>query len=389
MKIKIFLIIAFTSLAIGLLLLAPSLANQGKNREISAQVAVKAAPASTEGYARATGPKEFSFPADYGPHKDFQTEWWYYTGNLSAEDGREFGYQLTFFRRALQPPGQVKTRNSDWGADQVYMAHFAITDVNGQTHNAVERLERGAAGLAGAAATPFKVWLGDWGVQELGPNLYRLYAVDGDMEIDLELSETKGPVLQGMAGYSQKGVDRGNASYYFSQPRLKSNGTIRMGRDKIGVSGDSWMDHEWSTSALSADQVGWDWFSIQLDDNSEIMAFQIRKDDGSIDPFSSGTIIDSAGNTRSLTRDDFIIEPTSKWKSPHTGADYPASWRLSIPSEQLVLEVKPLIADQELNVSYDYWEGAVEVAGEKKGVPVQGKGFVELTGYTRPMGGEF
>jgi predicted secreted hydrolase len=350
------------------------------------------APASpTAGFARAEGPRPFDFPADYGPHPDFQTEWWYYTGNLQTADGRRFGYQLTFFRRALAPPAERQDRPSDWATDQVYMAHFALTDVTGNQHQAFERFSRGAAGLAGASSPPYRVWLEDWRVEQLedDPNRVRMRAAEGDVALDLRLIDRKGPVLHGERGYSQKGPNPGNASHYYSQTRLETSGTLQVGEESLRVRGWSWMDHEFSTSALAPGQVGWDWFALQLDDGSELMVFQIRQADGEIDPFSSGTLIDAYGATRHLTRDDFTVELEGTWRSPRSGASYPARWTVRVPAANLTLAVEPLVADQELNVSYAYWEGAVRVEGQHTGAIVTGQGYVEMTGYAGSMQEQF
>lgn len=195
--------------------------------------------------------------------------------------------------------------------------------------------------------------------------------------------------MQGDHGYSQKGPDLGQASYYISQTRLRSQGTVAVGGKVYTVSGTSWMDHEFSTSALGPDQVGWDWFSIQLDDGTEVMVYTLRRTDGSIDDFSQGTVIDRNGDTRALTKADFHVQVSATWKSPHSGSVYPAAWTLTIPSEGLTLHLKPLMADQELNVSFVYWEGAAQIEGVKNGVPVKGKGYVELTGYGQSLQGQF
>jgi len=344
---------------------------------------------SPDEFARATGPAPLEFPRDFGAHPDFQTEWWYYTGNLDTPEGRHFGYQLTFFRRALLPPMQVSPRASDWATDQAYMAHFALTDiVEGQHHN-FERLARGAAGLAGAQSDPYRVWLENWSIEEVATGEYQLTARQDDLALDLRLSDLTGPVLQGEQGYSRKGSEPGNGSYYYSQPRLATKGTVSVAGKAYPVSGFSWKDHEYSTSALSPDQIGWDWFSVQLDDQHEIMVFQLRREDGSIDPFSSGTVIYPDGTTRTLEKGDFTIQVGDTWRSPTSGGIYPSKWTVNIPSEKLTLEVLPYLPDQEMNVSYNYWEGAVKVSGEHDGMPVEGDGYVELTGYAGSMSGEF
>jgi predicted secreted hydrolase len=362
---------------------------------LRASLVAQAAPADVSGFARVEGPRPLVFPADHGPHEDYQTEWWYYTGNLTADTGEHFGYQLTFFRRALAPPGERVTRDSAWGADQVYMAHLALTDVSGGKHTSFEKLARGAAGLAGAQAAPFRVWLEDWSVAGSSAGTALLHASMNDpasnlgLNLDLSLADLKGPVLQGDRGYSRKGPEPGNASYYVSLPRLASEGAITLNGRTFNVSGLSWMDHEWSTSALGSDQVGWDWFSIQLDDDTELMLFQLRRADGSVDGFSSGTLIAADGTTRTLTPGDFKLEVTDRWRSPRTAAEYPARWTLSVPSADLRLTLTPWLADQEMDVSYAYWEGAVKAEGTRNGQPVTGNGYAELTGYAGSMQGEF
>lgn len=358
---------------------------------VQARVQGAGEAADISGFARATGPQPLSFPADYGPHPDFQTEWWYYTGNLAGADGRHFGYQFTIFRRALLPPDQRAERASDWNADQVYMAHFALTDVAGQRFHSFERLARGGADLAGAQAEPYAVWLEDWRVEDVPgqPGVTRVQAAAGDVAIDFLLTDRKGPVLQGDQGYSQKGPDPGNASFYYSLTRLATEGTVTVGDAVYPVTGASWKDHEYSTSALASNQVGWDWFAIQLDDGSELKAFHIRQDDGSVDPFSAGSFVDPDGAVTYLSRDDFQVEVGKTWRSPRSGAEYPARWTLTVPSLGLRLELEPWLADQELNVSYNYWEGAVKVTGERAGQPVSGNGYVEMTGYAGSMQGQF
>jgi len=351
--------------------------------EVRAQLVAMADEAA--GFARAEGPRPLEFPADHGPHPDYQTEWWYYTGNLKTEDERHFGYQLTFFRRALVAPVQRQDRPSNWAADQVYMGHFALTDVAGKRYRAFERFARGAAGLAGAQAAPYRVWLEDWSAEEVEPDVVRLHAAQDGLTIDLLLTDRKGPISQGDGGYSQKGPEPGNASYYYTQTRLASSGTVQVVDEIYQVNGLSWMDHEFSTSALAPDQVGWDWFALQMDDGRELMVFQIRKVDGSVDPFSSGTLVTPDGRTRHLNRDEVEIRVGDTWRSPHSGATYPAQWIVTVPVVDLTLEIKPYLADQELNVSYAYWEGAVRISGERAGSVVSGNGYVEMTGYAVSM----
>lgn len=375
------------------------------NRELRAGLVAEPVPADTAEYALVQPGTVPRFPRDHGPHVDYQTEWWYYTGNLKSENGEHFGYQLTFFRRALTPPDQRAERVSAWATEQVYMAHFALTDVAGGKHTAFEKLARGAGGVAGAQAEPFRVWLEDWSVtsegvsgrtvdSSTGATAYRksserLVAAADDVRLDLRLTDVKGPVLQGDQGYSQKGKAVTNASIYYSLTRMTAEGTVTVRGKTFIVRGLGWMDHEYSTSALGRDQVGWDWFSIQLDNDRELMVFQLRRADGTVDRFSSGTLVAPDGSTRRLEAGDFSLQPTGSWRSPRSGAEYPSGWRLDIPSAELRLTISPRLADQEMNVSYAYWEGAVSVEGTLGAQMVSGNGYVELTGYAGSMQGQF
>ena len=337
---------------------------------------------NNQGYARALEPREFSFPADHGPHPEFRTEWWYYTGNLESAEGRRFGFQLTFFRSALAP--EMPARESAWATRQAWLAHFTVSDIQSGTFRSFERWGRGALGLAGAQGEPFRVWLKDWRAEAVtgkAPPL-RLVASEEGVGIDLVLQQGKPPVLQGERGLSRKSAEPGNASYYYSLTRMPAAGTVRVGNERFTVRGAAWMDREWSTSSLGRDQIGWDWFSLQLSDGWDLMLYRLRKKDGAADPSSSGTLIGPGGESRPLKLADFEIEDAGEWRSPRSGARYPARWRLRIPSEELDLTVQPVLADQELDVSFLYWEGAVDVEGTHRGRPLQGRGYAELTGYT-------
>lgn len=379
------------ALLIALVVAAGAALSRRDAPQVQARVQGITAAVDAGDFARATGPSPLHFPADFGPHDDYQTEWWYYTGNLEDADGRHFGYQFTIFRRAAQPPNDRAARESNWATEQIYMGHFAVTDAAGQRYQSFERFGRGAAGLAGAQAEPYQVWLEDWQVADVPgqPGATRLQAAAGDVAIDLTLTDTKGPVLQGDRGYSQKGPDPGNASYYYSLTRLATEGAVTVGGKAYPVAGLSWKDHEYSTSALAPNQVGWDWFALQLEDGVELKLFHIRQDDGSIDPFSAGSFVDAQGNVTRLSRDDFQIEALDTWRSPRTQAEYPSRWRIMVPSLDIELELEPWLADQELNVSYDYWEGAVRIDGLRQGQPVSGNGYVEMTGYAGSMQGQF
>ncbi|MBI5030668.1 MAG: carotenoid 1,2-hydratase [Chloroflexi bacterium] len=348
---------------------------------ISASVTGLQSNDSMAGYARVTQSRDFKFPDDHGPHPEYQTEWWYYTGNLDSADGRHFAYQLTFFRRAITPT--VTPRASEWATNQIYFAHFALTDVKNNTHSSAERLSRGAAGLAGATGNPFRVWLETWNATSLNADgsHVQLQAEDDGRALNLTLKSAKPVVLHGDRGLSQKSAEAGNASYYYSFTRLETTGTITVNGETFSVTGHSWMDHEWSTAVLGPNAVGWDWFSIQLSDNRELMLFQIRQKDGSVEPLSSGTLVEPDGSTRHLTHDQFKIDVASTWKSNPTGATYPSTWNVAVPSANIQLVLKPYVADQEMHVSIVYWEGTVSISGQSGNNPVRGNGFVELTGY--------
>lgn len=336
----------------------------------------------TSQYARVFEPRAFSFPQDHGPHPDFKNEWWYYTGNLKTPEGRHFGYELTIFRVAMAP--DQAERASGWATRQLYMAHFALTDVEQERFYSFERFNRGALGLAGAVAQPFKVWLEDWVVIGAeGENIFPLkiaVAQDG-IALELELDAAKPLVLQGEDGLSQKSAEPGNASYYYSFTRLLSKGEVRVDGQSFPVSGTSWMDREWSTSALSEDQEGWDWFALQLSNNTELMFYHMRKKDGTADAFSGGTFVSATGETRKLSLSQVEVEVTDRWQSPHSGIRYPSGWRLAVPELQLSLVITPFQQDQELNLAVRYWEGAVQCTGTYGEANITGVGYVELAGY--------
>ena len=335
----------------------------------------------TTGFARALRPRVLSFPRDHGPHPEYRTEWWYYTGNVQTADGRHFGFQLTFFRSALAP--QVVARESAWATAQVYMAHLALTDVETGRFYAFERFSRAALGLAGARAQPFAVWVEDWSARaQTADDLpVRLRAGQGEIGLELQLHSAKPVVLHGDRGLSHKGPEAGNASYYYSLTRMPTRGTLRIADETFEVSGTSWLDREWSTSVLGEAYRGWDWFGLQLSDGSELMFFRLRRVDGQPDGFSSGTLVRANGETLRLGQADVRIEVDAYWDSPRSGGRYPARWRFQIPAERLAFELWPHVADQELPLSIRYWEGAVAVRGQADGRPLHGHGYVELTGY--------
>ncbi len=343
-----------------------------------AQLTVSEALAGTGDarFAKVLAPREFRFPADHGPHPEFAAEWWYYTGNLASSNGDRYGFQLTFFRFGLTP--EALQRASTLAPQGIAMAHFAVSDVVQRRFVATERFSRIAGGLADAQAAPFRVWLDDWqasGPQDTFP--MRLQAQQDDVAIDLTLAAGKPIVLQGDRGLSQKSAEPGNASYYYSLTRMPAAGTIRSGGRDVQVSGDAWMDREWSTSALGENQVGWDWFALHLDDGRDIMFYQLRLRDGTTDPYSKGVLVATDGSTQPLLADEVKLTPERRWRSPRSGAEYPIGWRLAAPAHGLDLRIDAQIDDQELPVTIIYWEGTVRVSGSAGGY-----GYLEMTGYT-------
>lgn len=341
------------------------------------------------GWLEVTGPPELGFPRDHGAHFDFRTEWWYATGLVADEGGRRFGFQITFFRQGLAP-GNPQPGDSRLRARQIVAAHLAIADISGQRFHHSERLRRVAAGLAGASQIDLEVWLDDWQMQRGADGVISVRARDSErgIGVDFELRPEGEPVRHGDRGYSQKGEKEGNASVYLSWTRLQVIGEIEIGSTPVAVTGDAWFDHEWGTSQLGVGVVGWDWFSLRLDDGRDVMLYQLRRADGSEDRFTSGTIVSPGGKTVRLLAEDFEIVPTEHWTSRRTGGTYPSRWRLRVPRYGLDLVVLPLLADAELDgaatTGVIYWEGPVEAGGSHVGA-----GYVELTGYAGTLEGLF
>jgi predicted secreted hydrolase len=351
--------------------------------------------ADTDSFLQAREGYRYQFPRDHGSHNRFRTEWWYYTGNLRSKDGRPFGYQLTFFRRGI-PPGQVQTLPSQWSITQLYLAHFAVSDLKTGRFRFVEKLSRPGLGKAGAEADRLHVWIDRWRAESLEPETVGtriggqiLEATDGDLAIALTVVPKKPLVIHGSAGVSRKGAGPGQASHYYSLTSLATTGTITIGDETFDVTGTTWMDHEFGSTDLGPDLVGWDWFSLQMADQTELMLYRLRRADGSADPVSSGTFIDREGHPHHLALNDFTLDPISFWTSPASKARYPQRWRLTIPSKHLSLELTPRMAEQELrtdrSTQVTYWEGAIEGQGTSGGAPLTGLGYMELTGYAEPF----
>jgi predicted secreted hydrolase len=342
-----------------------------------------------DGWARAVEPRAWSFPRDHGAHPEYKTEWWYFTGNLASEDGRRFGYQFTLFRQGLRPGERSPSR---WSVRDVYFGHFAITDVNQRRFFHEEKIDRGALGTSRYSEAKMDLELDGWTITQVGEASFQIQAETKAIGINLLVEATKPMVLHGKKGLSQKGLEIGNASHYYAFTRMHSNGTLRVGQETIPVTGSSWFDHEFSTSVLDANQIGWDWFSLQLSNGEEIMVYQLRQTDGSKDPLSKGSWIERSGLHHHLAADAFMIQPQGTWKSPVSGGTYPSGWTISIPSRKTELRVIPQLENQELNLTgladFHYWEGTCRIEGTINGEPVTGFAYVELTGYAKPLGGE-
>jgi len=328
----------------------------------------------------------YQFPRDYFDHPGYQTEWWYYTGNVTASDGHRFGFELTFFRQGTD---RDATKKQAWEIQDLYLAHLALSDLDGGKFYHTERLNRRGPGIAGASETQQKVWNGNWQVTWNGEN-QELQAVDPDFTLQLRLHPEKPPVIQGENGVSQKSAGDGHASHYVSLTRIATEGEIKLGGKSYDVSGVSWMDHEFFTTQLDTEQLGWDWLAIQLSDRTELMLYHFRRKDGGVDSYSSGTYIDAQGKATHLRAADFSLDASGEsWKSPTTKATYPIGWNIRVPQLAIGLEVKAPLPSQELTgqsrLSPSYWEGAITLSGTRGTQALGGVGYLELTGYDHPI----
>ena len=332
---------------------------------------------------------EFNFPRDHGSHDFFLTEWWYFTGHLWSTEGKRFGYELTFFRRALEDP-QVWRNPSRWAFRQLYFAHLALTEVDNGRFRFAEKISRGGIGKAGAKTGMFHVWLDQWSATAVTADHqeFHLQASTPEIAIDLNVRLKRPPVIHGLDGISQKGSQTEQASHYYSLTRLATKGVLWVEGEKQEVRGTSWMDHEFGSGSLAEGLVGWDWFSIQLESGYEIMAYWLRRADGTFDASSSGTVVTPNGETHHLSQDDLKLDILEHWHSQTSGARYPSRWTLTIVPFDIRLHITPHLNDQELRTTKStqitYWEGAVEVTGRFGNAQVTGMGYVELTGYAEP-----
>ena len=347
-----------------------------------------AQPTTPSGWRNAAPDRTLEFPRDHASHPEYRLEWWYYTGNLESDDSRRFGYQVTFFRVGIDPEPSSPSR---WAVRDLFMAHLAVTDLDRGRHLVDERLNRVGVGWAGARDDRLEVWNEDWRLAADGrDHVLELESDDGRFGVELRLVEDAAPVLHGQQGFSQKGSTEGNASHYYSLTRMPTTGVIRVDGETIGVHGASWMDHEFGTSFLEPAQQGWDWFSLQLEDGTDVMVYQLRLRDGRVHPSSSGTVVTAVGDTRVLAAGDYHLEAGRVWVSATSEARYPVEWRVDIPAARLQLEVRAAVDAQELHTAEStgvtYWEGAVVVSGTRDGEVVEGRGYLEMTGYAgRPM----
>jgi predicted secreted hydrolase len=337
-------------------------------------------------YRTAVPGYRFEFPRDYFDHPDFQTEWWYYTGNLKSANGHRYGFELTFFRQAVsRDPSQAAT----WDVKDIYLTHLALSDLESQKFYHSERTNRAGPGIAGVSGSSSRIWNGNWQIQWEGAD-QRLQAIDKQFQLHLTLHSEKPPVIHGENGVSQKSEGAGHASYYISLTRLAANGQLELNGQTLDVTGLAWMDHEFFTHQLESSQIGWDWLSVQLEDNTELMLFRIRRKDGSLDPFSSGTYVDAQGTSTHLRANDFILQPLGEnWTSPVTHATYPIAWKIVVPKLEIELEAHTSLPAQEFpgktKIAPSYWEGAIQLGGHREKSPLGGVGYLEMTGYDRPV----
>ncbi|HME13531.1 MAG TPA: lipocalin-like domain-containing protein [Candidatus Acidoferrum sp.] len=339
-----------------------------------------------EAYQAAKAGYQYQFPRDYFNHPEYQTEWWYYTGNVTAADGHRFGFELTFFRQAVD---RDAAKDKAWDVQDIYLAHLALSDLAGGKFYHTERLNRRGPGVAGVSEAEQKVWNGNWNVKWMGED-QELQAIAAEFALHLSLHPEKPQVIHGDNGISQKSAGAGHASHYFSLTRIATKGEIKLNGKSYEVNGLTWMDHEFFTTQMEAEQLGWNWLSIQLTDHTELMLYQFRRKNGAVDPFSSGTYVDAQGRTTHLLASDFKLEPMGEtWTSPATKATYPIAWKIEIGKLGIALEAKAALPSQELTgqskLAPNYWEGAISLSGSRGTQTLAGVGYLELTGYDRAV----
>lgn len=329
----------------------------------------------------------YEFPRDHGPHREFRTEWWYATGTLLDEGGREYGFQLTFFRQGIRP-GSSPAGSSRFRVNELPFAHFALSDISDRTFRHYQRTTRAAFGEAGFGIPPGRLaWMEDWVLETDPRGGLHLKASQPSVKdppitergIDLTMASDRPPLLHGKEGVSPKSSRPGHSSHYYSLTRLQAAGTVTIHGKVRRVRGLVWFDHEWATNSLDSQETGWDWSGLHLDNGDDLMIFRIRDRQG-LTAFTAGTLRDASGRVHDL--EDLEIRPTGSWKSPHTKGIYPAGMDVRVPSEKMTLTLTPKLPDQELLLPpFAYWEGAVRASGSKGDAQLQGEGYLELTGY--------
>lgn len=362
-------------------------------------------------WQRALPGAAYTFPADHEIHPGFKTEWWYFTGTLHTTAGKEYGYELTFFRQGALSPGLQASRQtldpgvvSQFVQNDFKFAHFAVSELSDRQFHFTQKINRGTFGDSGfghplsgprvlaVPAAECLAWIDDWSLRPQPGGSWKISAKAATpslMSIDLEVSPAKAAVIEGADGVSQKAAGQGNASYYYSFTRLKTSGTLAVGDDKAQtVTGESWFDHEWASDQLAQDQIGWDWFCFQFEDQTELMLYAMRRRDGTVDPVSSGTWVAADGRVEHLKLGEFTLHPTRTWHSKQTDATYPLAWQVDVPSHRLSFAVQSRLDDQELVLPpISYWEGAISVSGQRDGQAIKGHGYMELTGYAGALKG--
>jgi predicted secreted hydrolase len=356
------------------------------------------APPGAGAFRRAAGHRDWRFPRDHGQHPAYKLEWWYYTGIVRTAEGRPFGFQVTVFRQGVGSAANATDpqRPSAWAVRSLYLGHAALSDIAARRFLHAGRAGRDSLALAGAALDRAQVWLGDWRVDPLpdDPHGVRIAVDAGSFALALELRAQGPPVLHGAGGLDRKGGQPGEASWYYSLPRLATTGTVTLDGAALPVTGATWMDHEFGTSQLAPELVGWDWLALRLDDGSALMLYRLRRADGSASPFSGGTFLAADGRRSAL---DFApaapppMTPGRSWRSAATGGVYPLEWDVALPAQGLRLHVAPAFDAQEQSAApgtpFAYWEGAVWASGTRAGKALRGEGYLELTGYAGALGG--
>lgn len=330
-----------------------------------------------DGYLRVTEPRAFFFPQDHGSHPGYRNEWWYLTGNMEAVNGQRFGYQVTFFKTAIRPDAgnDCEAGVANWCSNHVWMGHAALSDVANRQHHNAELFSRDNPGLAGARLNPFRVWIQDWQMFSAGNGFpWELEVITEDFALTLNLDPAKGPVLQGDRGLSRKSPEPGNASYYYSLTRIVTSGQVHVDGDTFPVTGSSWLDREWSTSALAADQSGWDWFSLQFDDGTELMYYQLRNLEGDAHSSSAGNFTSLMGTQTPIAPESIVLEEVKNWTAPD-GTAYTTTWHMQYRDSDWL--IRALFDNQLMDLTFQYWEGAVEVSNADSG-EVLGRGYLEM-----------